>query len=246
MPTATASPRRTTPIVVVATDEDDLLVSIGEPGELRAEASGQHRDADRAGDVGVVELLIGPRVDDQGSVRALLLDLARRQRQDLGSLGQQRALVELDDRLEVRRLWSELGDRLFDELPLVGDRERRVVLALEADRRGDLHVHPGTPAHRAAEVPRPDLAVVGQAQELVLKRVEDSTCPSRSSIARSGRATSLTNSESPVRTAHGSSPRLRSTRAKAVCSGRWPGVCSARISSWPTSSSKPSSIGSCS
>ena len=44
--------------------------------------------------------------------------------------------------------------------------------------------------------------------------------PSDFSIARSGRATSLTNSVSPVSTAHGSSPRRVSISANAVCSGR--------------------------
>ena len=68
--------------------------------------------------------------------------------------------------------------------------------------------------------------------------------PSALSIARSGRATSLTNSVSPVSTAHGSSPRLVSISANAVCSGRCPGVCSARTFSAPSSSSQPSSKGS--
>ena len=39
---------------------------------------------------------------------------------------------------------------------------------------------------------------------------------------------SPTNSESPVSTAHGSGPRAVSISANAVCSGRCPGVCSAR------------------
>ena len=177
MPTAIASRAAVASVVVVATDEDDLLIAIGKPGELRAEAGAQHRDAHRAGDVGVVELLIGASVDDQGPVGALLLDLSRCQREDLGALGQQRALVERDDRLEVRRLRPELGDRLLDELLLVGDREGRVVLALEADRRGDLHVHPRPAAHRAAEVPGPDLASVGKAEQLVLERAEDPAGP---------------------------------------------------------------------
>ena len=47
--------------------------------------------------------------------------------------------------------------------------------------------------------------------------------PSAFSIARSGRATSLTNSVSPVSTAHGRSLRAVSMSANAVCSGRWPG-----------------------
>ena len=70
--------------------------------------------------------------------------------------------------------------------------------------------------------------------------------PSAFSIARSGRAMSLTNSVSPVSTAHGRSLRAVSTSANAVCSGRWPGVCSARTRSAPSSSSQPSSNGSCS
>ena len=55
---------------------------------------------------------------------------------------------------------------------------------------------------------------------------------------------SPTNSESPVSTAHGSSPRAVSMSAKAVCSGRWPGVCRARTHDAPSASSQPSSKGS--
>ena len=68
--------------------------------------------------------------------------------------------------------------------------------------------------------------------------------PSAFSIARSGRATSLTNRLSPVSTAHGASPRRVSTSANAVCSGRWPGVWSARMRSAPSANSAPSSNGS--
>src|SRR5882672_4553126 len=50
------------------------------------------------------------------------------------------------------------------------------------------------------------------------------SAPSCASTARSGRAASPTNSESPVSTSHGSSPRERSITANAQCSGRWPGV----------------------
>ena len=70
--------------------------------------------------------------------------------------------------------------------------------------------------------------------------------PSSFSTARSGRAMSPTNRLSPVSTAHGSPPRSVSKSANAVCSGRWPGVCSARTRSEPSSSSQPSSNGSCS
>ena len=70
--------------------------------------------------------------------------------------------------------------------------------------------------------------------------------PSDFSTARSGRATSLTNSVSPVSTAQGRPERAVSTSANAVCSGRCPGVCRARTFSVPSSSSHPSSNGSCS
>src|SRR4051812_2923685 len=74
-----------------------------------------------------------------------------------------------------------------------------------------------------------------------------SRAPSAGSIARSGRATSPTNMLSPVSTAHGrSASRRPSTSANAVCSGRWPGVCSARTRTSPSASSQPSSNGSCS
>ncbi len=82
-------------------------------------------------------------------------------------------MVEGDDRLEVGRLRAELRYRGVDELLLVVDREHRVVVALEADRRGDLQVHAGAAAHRAAKVTGPDLDVVGQGQQPVAQRVED-------------------------------------------------------------------------
>ena len=120
----------------------------------------------------IVELLVGTSVDHQGAADPLLLDLARRERQDLGAGGEQWTLVQLDDRPEVRRLRSELRDGLLDKVVLSGDRQRRVVTALETDRRRDLHVHAGSTAHRAAEMRRPDLTFVGKRQELVLERAE--------------------------------------------------------------------------
>ena len=45
---------------------------------------------------------------------------------------------------------------------------------------------------------------------------------------------SPTNSVSPVSTAHGSPARAVSMSANAVCSGRWPGVCSARTVTEPS------------
>ena len=74
--------------------------------------------------MGVVELLVGADVDEQRPVGALLLDLARREREHLDAVGQQRAAVERDDVLEVRRLRAERGERVLDELVLVVDRQR--------------------------------------------------------------------------------------------------------------------------
>ena len=108
-----------------------------------------------------------------GSGHALLLDLPRRERQQLDPVGEQRPAVELDDRLEVRRLRPEPGQRGRDELVLVGDRQRRVVALLEPDRGRDLQVHARAAAHRAAEVPRPHLDVVAEPEQLALQRRED-------------------------------------------------------------------------
>ena len=66
------------------------------------------------------------------------------------------------------------------------------------------------------------------------QRPEHARAPSSRSTARSGRAMSPTNSESPVSTAHGSGPRAVSVSTNAVCSGRCPGVCSARTRSAPS------------
>ena len=93
-----------------------------------------------------------------------------------------------------------------------------VVRALEADRRGDLHVHPRPAAQRAAEVPGPDLGVVGQREQPLVQRAEDRRARRRSgSIARSGRAMSPTNSVSPVSTAHGGRGRARCRSARTPC-----------------------------
>ena len=233
------------PVRVVAPDQHDLLVVVGQPRELRAEARAERRDADRALDVHVVELQVRPDVHEQRALVALDLHLMGIQRGHLHPARHERPAVHRDDPLEVWRLGPEPGDRLRHELVLLRDRQRRVVLLLEADRRADLHVHARAAAHRAAEVRRPHLAVVGQRQQALVHRAEDRPRPARST-ARSVRATSPTNRLSPLSTAHGSGLRAVSISRKAVCSGRWPGVCSARTSSEPSRSSQPSSNGSCS
>ena len=70
------------------------------------------------------------------------------------------------------------------------------------------------------------------------------SAPACASIARSGRAASPTKSESPVRTIHGSSPRVRSLTARQQCSGLWPGVWMQRRRMSPSAMSVPSGIGS--
>ena len=121
----------------------------------------------------LVELLVGPHVHEEGAVAALLFDLARSERQQLDAGRHQGALVEFDDRLEVRRLRPEAREGSFDELVFVVDREGRVVAAFVADRRGDLHVHPGAATHRSAEVTGPDLHLVAEAEKLSVQRAED-------------------------------------------------------------------------
>ena len=118
----------------------------------------------RAGDVRLVELQLGAHVDDERAVVLGLLDLARAQRVRVDGLLDERAAVERDDVLEVRRLRARASTVvLLDELVLVGDLQQLLVGALEADRRGDLEVHAGPAAQRAAEMPGPHLDRVGQA-----------------------------------------------------------------------------------
>src|SRR5450432_1267046 len=45
--------------------------------------------------------------------------------------------------------------------------------ALVADRRGDLHIHARTTTQRSAEMPRPQLTVIGELEQRVAQRVKD-------------------------------------------------------------------------
>ena len=121
----------------------------------------------------LVELQLGPDVNDEGAVALVGVDLARGQWMGFDALAQQRSAIERDDVLEVRRLRSERGRGLLDELLLVGDGEQLLVGSLVADRRGDLHVRSWAAAQRPAEVTRPDLARIRQCEQLPLQRVED-------------------------------------------------------------------------
>ena len=105
---------------VVAADEHDRLVRAGDPRQPRAEARLQDRVGDRARDVRVVELLRGADVDHRrvgqlrpGAGSAAAASTGRRS---------QRAAVDRDDRLEVRRLRAQVGGRAGDERVLLARR----------------------------------------------------------------------------------------------------------------------------
>ena len=128
---------------------------------------------------------------------------------------------------------------------LVVDRQRRVVGALEADRRGDLHVHPRAAAHRAAEVAGPDLALGGQRQQLVAQRAVD---PARA-LGLLDREVGARDVVDEQRVARQHRPRLVAAggvdRARTRCARGGGPACAARARrSAPSASSQPSSNGS--
>ena len=158
IPTAAASPAAWSASSSSRPTSTIGLLAVGEPGELGAEAGAQRGDADRAGDVRVVELQVGAHVDDQRARRRASLDLARRERVGLAAARPSAA----------PRLSATIASKFGGCGPSVAvaartnssssvDLQQRVVRALEADRRGDLEVHPRPAAQRAAEVPGPHL-----------------------------------------------------------------------------------------
>ena len=103
-------------IAVGGGDDDQLDVGRHDLGDLGREARVIGRGADRPGDVGLVELVVGARVDEQRAAGDRDLDRARAQRRRRPELLDQRAAVELDDVLDVRRPVAEGGDRVGGEL----------------------------------------------------------------------------------------------------------------------------------
>ena len=142
--------RGATCVRVVAAYQDHLLIGSHEPGELGPKARAQRRDADRARDVRLVELEVGPDIGHESAGRVCRFDLARRERMDLRAFHDQRPAVALHDPLEVGRLRAQRRGGATHELVLVAHAEQLRVLALESDRRGHLHVHPRAAAERAA------------------------------------------------------------------------------------------------
>ena len=159
----------------------------------------------------------------------------------LGLRADERAAVQLDDPLHVRRprCARSPADSATNSATS-SMRERRVEAPLEADRRRRLRAH-RLPAERAGDVARDRPRRRRRARRAGGASGRGPSAPSRASTARSGRAASPTKSESPVRTIHGSSPRVRSLTAKQQCSGRWPGVWMQRRTMSPSAISSPSS-----
>ncbi len=160
-------------IAVGGGNDDQLDVLRHDPGHLGGEARVVGRGADRPGDVGLVELLVGPRVHQDRALGDRHLHRSRCQRRGRAQLLDQGAAVQRHDVLHVRRAIPELTERVIDERLQRGDSERAVVLALEADRRGGLVVDRGASAQRSAEMRRPDLDVVVQGEQAFVQRFED-------------------------------------------------------------------------
>jgi hypothetical protein len=121
--------------------------------------------------VGRVELAGVAAVDERGTILEELLRPLRGERLEHRGVRQQRAAVQLDDALEVRRLRLELARQPPDELALA-EAEKLVVAALEADRRGRLLAHRSAPAERASQVAGPELDVIGELEQAAARAEE--------------------------------------------------------------------------
>ncbi len=82
------------------------------------------------------------------------------------------------------------------------------------------------PAQRAGDVAGIDLDAVVELEQPLEAAGRDRARPPPPRRRGPGGRRRRRSSESPVSVSQGSSPRSRSTTAKAQCSGRWPGVCS--------------------
>ena len=220
-------------------------LSVGEPRELAAEAGSQHGDANGARDVRLIELPLGADVDEQRAGASLPAppDGGERMRLD--------GVADSSPRLSATMFskFGGWGPRLASACSTKASSSVICRTSLCACSNPiveeTLRSMPGPPHIDPPRCPGQTSTSGGSDSNLPCSERKISRAPSSFSTARSGRATSPTNSVSPVSTAHGSSPpRLVSTSRNAVCSGRCPGVCSARIRSAPISSSQPSSNGS--
>ena len=141
-PTEASSSAASQLVAVGGGDDDELGVRGDDPRDLGREAGVVGGGADRAGDVGLVELLVGAARRRRSRRRRSPPRPPRgRQRRRRAELLDQRAAVERDDVLDVGRPVAERGDRVARRTP---PRRRcaraRLWRALEADRRGGLEV----------------------------------------------------------------------------------------------------------
>ena len=233
-------------VLVVAADEHDLLLAVGQPGEPGAEAGAQHRD----------------RRPRPGCARRRTAGRCGRRRPSprrraLARPGAARAAasstpsVSSGPRLRSTIAWkfggcgAERGQRRARRTrPRRRSPASGCARARSRSWRRSSCPSPGPPHIEPPRWPGQTSTCRAAPSSCSCSERKMPRAPSDFSIARSGRATSLTNSVSPVSTAHGSSPRRVSISANAVCSGRCPGVWSARTRSEPSSSSQPSSNGS--
>ena len=77
--------------------------------------------------MGLVELLVGARVDGKGAGGDRRLEARGVSRAGDADRLDQRPAVERDDALDVGRPLAERGDHVLDELGLVGEGQRPVV-----------------------------------------------------------------------------------------------------------------------
>ena len=120
---------------------------------------------------GVELTRVAPVEEGRAFVEARLHD-RRSERIERLRLREERAPVERDDALEVRRLVGELAGERADEAVLVVAREQPVEAALEANRGHGLLAHPRAAAERPADVAGPDLGEVPEREE-PLERPEE-------------------------------------------------------------------------
>ena len=202
--------RRARPSSSSRPTKHDVLLAVGQPGEPGAEAGVEHRD--RRSRRGCARRRTAGRCARRRAARRPPRCCSTWRGASGSSstpVGEQRPAVE-----RRRSRWKFGGcgpspaSACVDELVLVVDRQRRrCARARSRSSRRSSCPSPGrrTSSRRGGRA-RPRRRP-GSASSLPCSERKIPRAPSDFSIARSGRATSLTNSVSPVSTAHGSSPR---------------------------------------
>ena len=195
-------------VAVGGGDDEQLGVDRHHLGDLGGEAGVVGGGADRAGDVGLVELLVGARVDRQRPCGDRRLEAVRGEPRRGADRLDQRAAVERDDVLDVGRLAADAWrPRPRRTRPRCRSASARLWRRSKPIVEEVLRSIPELPQSEPPRCPGQTSASSGSASSRSCRERKMSAAPSRGSTARSGRATSPTKSESPVSTAQGSSPR---------------------------------------